>query len=84
MTLETMDSLDFGVDRSTEGGRDLRVEEAERKERTNSNSREQRGNLSNTKRPHSDGEIETLSEENVKEIKERKERTKRIEDERKI
>ena len=85
MTLETMDSLDFGVDRSTEVGRfpDW-IEEAERKERTNSNSREQRGNLSNTKRPHSDGEIETLSEENVKEIKERKERTKRIEDERKI
>ena len=63
MTLETMDSLDFGVDRSTEVGRfpDW-IEEAERKERMNNNNEEQRGNLSNTKRPHSDGEIKTPSD----------------------
>ena len=45
MTLGTMDSLDFGVDRSTEVGRDFRIEEAERKERTNNNSKEQRENI---------------------------------------
>ena len=63
---------------------DFRVEEAERKERTNNNSREQRGKYQTPRGRIAMERLKHSRIENVKEIKERKERTKRIEDERKI